>query len=173
MRTLYESILDDEDVLINDVKKSINDPFAVLYLMLKEDRDSFEILETIQDGILDKFIEKKLFLDPKELEVNVVKRNLVSKIKFSTKDEYDPVFCLMYFPDLPNDFNIYIFSKECMENDMIYKISGNKEIETFPWLKTKFYKQYSKVCSNIKKEGFKKISKRIDRQYNAFVRNMN
>ena len=27
MRTLYESILDDEDVLINDVKKTANNPF--------------------------------------------------------------------------------------------------------------------------------------------------
>jgi hypothetical protein len=28
MKSLYESILDDEDVLIGDVKNTINDPFA-------------------------------------------------------------------------------------------------------------------------------------------------
>ena len=31
MKTLYESILDDEDVLIDDVKKSMNDPIISLY----------------------------------------------------------------------------------------------------------------------------------------------
>ena len=31
MKTLYESILDDEEVLIDDVKKSVNDPIISLY----------------------------------------------------------------------------------------------------------------------------------------------
>ena len=33
MKTLYESILDDEDVLIGDVKKDIDNPFQVLALL--------------------------------------------------------------------------------------------------------------------------------------------
>ena len=31
MKTLYESILDDEDILISDVKKDANNPFLMLY----------------------------------------------------------------------------------------------------------------------------------------------
>lgn len=31
MKTLYESILDDEDILISDVKKEANNPFLMLY----------------------------------------------------------------------------------------------------------------------------------------------
>jgi hypothetical protein len=31
MKTLYESILDDEDILMGDIKKDANNPFLVLY----------------------------------------------------------------------------------------------------------------------------------------------
>ena len=31
MKTLYESILDDENVLVSDLKKDANNPFIMLY----------------------------------------------------------------------------------------------------------------------------------------------
>ena len=50
MKSLYESILDDEDVLINDVKKSANDPIISLYRIflknktLKNNREANNII---------------------------------------------------------------------------------------------------------------------------------
>jgi hypothetical protein len=38
MKTLYESILDDEEVLIGDVKKTTN-PFVMIYTLLNNSRD--------------------------------------------------------------------------------------------------------------------------------------
>lgn len=36
MKTLYESILDDEDVLVGDLKKDANNPFELMYLIYKQ-----------------------------------------------------------------------------------------------------------------------------------------
>ena len=38
MKTLYESILDDEDILISDAKK-ITNPFVMIYTLLNNSRD--------------------------------------------------------------------------------------------------------------------------------------
>ena len=160
MRSLYESILDDEDVLMNDVKKSINDPFEIIYNLFINNADVKDIQEIIDGGILNKFIEKKLFLNLNDLEIRVVKRQLSSKIKITVKDQYDPVCCILYFPDYPDELTIHIFTKEYMEFEKAY------------WLKTKFFNQLSKVRHNIRKEGFTKTYKRIDKQYSAFIRKM-
>lgn len=50
MKSLYESILDDEDILIDDVKKSANDPIISLYRIflknktLKNNREANNII---------------------------------------------------------------------------------------------------------------------------------
>ena len=54
MKTLYESILDNEDVLIDDVKKSANDPIISLYRIflknktLKNNRDANNIIQELK-----------------------------------------------------------------------------------------------------------------------------
>ena len=53
MKTLYESILDDEDVLIQDAKKSIN-PFVMIYTLLNNSRD-------IRDDFKTQMEIKKIF----------------------------------------------------------------------------------------------------------------
>ena len=44
MKTLYESILDDEDVLIGSVKKDIDNPFQVLTLLGENERNNNEMI---------------------------------------------------------------------------------------------------------------------------------
>jgi hypothetical protein len=44
MKTLYESILDDEDILIGSVKKDIDNPFLLLSLLSEEDKNNEEIV---------------------------------------------------------------------------------------------------------------------------------
>ena len=55
MKTLYESILDDEEVLIDDVKKSVNDPIISLYRIflknktLKNNREANNIIQELKE----------------------------------------------------------------------------------------------------------------------------
>ena len=52
MKTLYESILDDEEVLIDDIKKSVNDPIISLYftfLKNKTLKNNKEVNNIIQE----------------------------------------------------------------------------------------------------------------------------
>lgn len=44
MKTLYESILDDEDILIGRVKKDIDNPFLLLSLLSEEDKNNEKIV---------------------------------------------------------------------------------------------------------------------------------
>lgn len=53
MKTLYESILDDEDMLIGDVKKTTN-PFVMIYTLLNNSRD-------IRDDFKTQMEIKKIF----------------------------------------------------------------------------------------------------------------
>lgn len=45
MRTLYESILDDEDILISDTKKYINNPFMQVAITLRKRNGDYRPLE--------------------------------------------------------------------------------------------------------------------------------
>jgi hypothetical protein len=55
MKTLYESILDDEDVLIDDVKKLVNDPIISLYRIflknktLENNREANNIIQELKE----------------------------------------------------------------------------------------------------------------------------
>jgi hypothetical protein len=58
MKTLYESILDDEDILVGDLKKDANNPFITLKYMLIENLEdakdrSKEVEELIKKPIID------------------------------------------------------------------------------------------------------------------------
>ena len=44
MKTLYESILDDEDILIGNIKKDTDNPFLLLSLLSEEDRNNEKIV---------------------------------------------------------------------------------------------------------------------------------
>ena len=57
MKSLYESILDDEDVLINDVKKDADNPLVKLYSIYKETSDLSSRLKVV-DSIAIPLIEQ-------------------------------------------------------------------------------------------------------------------
>jgi hypothetical protein len=44
MKTLYESILDDEDILIGNIKKDTDNPFLLLSLLSEEDKSNEKIV---------------------------------------------------------------------------------------------------------------------------------
>ena len=174
MKSLYKSILDDEDTLISNSIKDSQDPFTIVYNLLKNEEDENVVFNTVNNGIFDKFIEKKLLLDPKQFEIIVEQsQTFIKIISFYPKNEpeYTSTFQIVYYPDWPDTLQIRIISKTYMEDVIVNKYIGNKHIQELPWLETKLYKQYSKVCSNIKKEGFNKVSK-IDKNYTSFEKKM-
>ena len=44
MKTLYESILDDDDILIGNIKKDTDNPFLLLSLLSEEDKNNEKIV---------------------------------------------------------------------------------------------------------------------------------
>lgn len=44
MKTLYESILDDDDILIGNIKKDTDNPFLLLTLLSEEDKNNEKIV---------------------------------------------------------------------------------------------------------------------------------
>lgn len=60
MKTLYESILDDEDVLIGDIKKSSNNWLLILKQMIFNNYSEEDILEFLNSKIVENDI-KPLF----------------------------------------------------------------------------------------------------------------
>lgn len=60
MKTLYESILDDEDILVGDLKKDVNNPFVTLALLGENEWDNEEIvLDIIKSLEFPKHIKEK------------------------------------------------------------------------------------------------------------------
>ena len=47
MKTLYESILDDEDILVGDLKKDIKNPFITFVLLSENDWNNEKIVLNI------------------------------------------------------------------------------------------------------------------------------
>ena len=56
MRTLYESILDDEEVLINNTKELANNPLLWLIDAFKNNMSDEDILKGVENGLFDEFI---------------------------------------------------------------------------------------------------------------------
>ena len=77
MKTLYESILDDEDILVKDTKEHYNNPFSILYNLRPED-----------------WLNKKLLLEiihtikmPKTVNIQYPSRNGYSSLEEPFKPE--------------------------------------------------------------------------------------
>lgn len=69
MKSLYESILDDEDELIDDIKKDINNPLRLFHTLYKQYGD---LTKAPQQDIID-VLSKLDFPDFKDLNMSVYK----------------------------------------------------------------------------------------------------
>jgi hypothetical protein len=101
---IYESILDDEDILIDDVKRSAKDPFGIMYdLYSNKDITSEYIIHNLEN--MSEYILKW------------VRGNFpsLSKLKLSVIPDYketDNNFCKLYVVDKPNSNNAKIDFKK-------------------------------------------------------------
>ena len=154
MRTLYESILDDEDVLVNDAKKSINDPFAVYIAAVDDNVKNTELQKLLSKGLFDKFIKEELYLDPEDYfwELNTYTDNIASA-SLRDKDSTIMPFIIRY-------------RRKTKQFDIeIYKFSRSRRVSSIFE-----YDKYKKTLSNFRKRGFNKSTSSIDKigSYNVY-----
>lgn len=105
MKTLYESILDDEGVLASDLKKDANNPFLVLYnyyisngkkIPSGKQKDISSILKSLELPLKSKLTA---------FEINIIDNKL-----FSIRDDNNHVLC---FITLEDEFSYNGISYDC------------------------------------------------------------
>lgn len=154
MRTLYESILDNEDILVQGVKSTIIDPFTTMIAVIDSNITEPEFAEFIRRGIFDKFIKEDLYLNPKYayLSVNTFNDLIVSMALRRDDIDIDPLV-------------IRYRRKTRIIQIEIHKYSNYGVIQ-----KIFEYDKYKKILSNIRKRGFKKSNSSLDKigNYNVY-----
>lgn len=154
MKTLYESILDDEDILVQDVKNTINDPFAIMIAAVDSNMNEYEFAKFIRRGVFDKFIEEDLYLNPKY-------------IYWSVKTFHDSIVSIaLRRDDIDIDPLVIRYRRKTRILQIeIHKYSNYGKIQKFFE-----YDKYKKILSNIRKRGFKKSNSSLDKigNYNVY-----
>jgi hypothetical protein len=94
MRTLYESILDNEDVLMSDIKKDTSNPFLVLYNYYISNGEKIPFGKQKDISSILKSLELPLKSKLTAFEINIVDKQL-----FSINDDYNNVLCYISLND--------------------------------------------------------------------------
>ena len=154
MKTLYESILDDEDVLVGDIKNTTNDPFTAIVAAIDSGIDEYELAKFIAGGVFDKFVNDELYLNSKDFywEIATFDDSIVSIYLCKSDSNILPIV-------------VRYRRKSRILNFEIHKFSGWGVIrDIFE------YDKYKKTLSNIRKRGFKKSNSSIDKigNYNVY-----
>jgi hypothetical protein len=155
MKALYESILDDEEILISDVKNTINDPFATIVAAIDSGMNENELAKFIASGIFDKFVDNELYLNSKDFDWEVMTFN-------------DSIVSISLCYSNPKTLVVVIrYRKKSRILDLeIHKFSSWGSIrDIFE------YDKYKKTLSNIRKRGFKKSNRSLDKMGNFNVYN--
>ena len=155
MKTLYESILDDEDILISDVKNTINDPFAAVVAAIDSGVDENELVKFIAGGIFDKFVNDELYLDLKDFDWDIMTFNdSIVSISLCHRNSKTIAIIVRYRrKSRILDLEIHKFSSRGAIMDIFN------------------YDKYKKALSNIRKRGFKKSNWSLDKMGNFNVYN--
>lgn len=147
MRTLYESILDDEDVLIQDTKEIANNPLVVIYEMFKNNEDQSRIIKLVEDGLLDEFLMDNFYIDrKKDLKCKIMSFGNTKNLQFN-------------YYNSPYELIGFVYNKGFSGMDIKY-MTKNKIYEYYKYTgmeNSKFYKQHTKIGNNLKKLGYEKV----------------
>ena len=142
MRTLYESILDDEDEVLDKIEDISKNPLNVLIRTI-EKGDKQQIESLVQNGILDDFFKDVLGLDIKLFEVGVVRGRITWIIRFTFR--YDDIVSLYYLHGGRN-IDILLATKKFIETKYKYTVLDNTSLCT----------NRRKISQNLKKLGYVK-----------------
>ena len=96
MKSLYESILDDEDILTSRIKRDVTDLSNILHSLFNSTDEV--ILEQIESGILDDFVENKLCLNLNQVKILYSKNGANKKITIYSK--HIAILIIRYIPTL-------------------------------------------------------------------------
>jgi hypothetical protein len=94
MRTLYESILDNEDVLMSDIKKDTSNPFLVLYNYYISNGEKIPFGKQKDISNILKPLELPLKSQLTSFEINIIDRKL-----FAIHDDNNNTLCYIALDD--------------------------------------------------------------------------
>lgn len=154
MKTLYESILDDEDELIGRAKDAFNDPFTAVIAAIDSGMSRDDLQKFISGGVFDEFIKNELYLDPK---------NHYWIVNTYTDSIASASLC-------NKDIEIYPFIIRYRRNSKIFDVELAKFNARGEVSKIFEYDKYKKTLSHIRKRGFKKSNSSLDKigNYNVY-----
>ena len=139
MKTLYESILDDEDVLVGDLKKDTNNPFTMLYSYYLSNGDKFSYYKQKEIANILKSLELPLKSTLTAFEINID-----SPKSFSIRNDYNDVLCYIVFD------GSLIYNPKLKTWDKIdYKVCINFETKNWGRKGVNFYKKIWKKKYNL------------------------
>ena len=97
MKTLYESILDDENILINDVKKDAKDPFIVLSSLYLKYKNVHKIPDNEINNVM--YMIFKILSDngKYEFKYNILTSDNTIWVKIKGKSVYFDSFSIKLF----------------------------------------------------------------------------
>ena len=165
MKSLYESILDDEDVLIKRLKDDVNNPLNLLINTLERgieggNINTQEIKSLFQNGTFDNFFEDVLGLDIKHFKINVFSLGPCVRIEFKFGYNYIVDFSYCYWRR--NDMHLLLATKRLF--DTKYKNTGLE--------RTNLYTNRRRITQNLKKLGFEKAFY-SDKNYEHYIYKQN
>ena len=105
MKTLYESILDDEEKLMRDVKKDANNPFIVLYNYYISNGKKIPFGKQKELANILKSLELPLEYPLTAFEINIIDKKL-----FCIHDDYNISLCYITLDD---EFSYNGISYDC------------------------------------------------------------
>ena len=159
MKTLYESILDDEDVLISNAKEFANNPLNLLINALEEGNIR-EVKSLFQNGTFDSFFENALGLNIKLFEV-IIYYSGGSNLRIGFKFGHNYIVEFSHWRS-KRSVHVLIATKKLF--DKKYK---NTVLE-----RTNLYINRRRITQNLKKLGFEKASY-SNKDYEYYIYNQN
>lgn len=140
MKTLYESILDDEEKLVGDVKKDANNPFLVLYNYYISNGEKIPFGKQKELANILKSLELPLKSLLTAFEINIIDRKL-----FAIHDDNNNTLCYITLDD---EFSYNGISYDCklFIEFLEYRNWGRKKMNYYmeTWAKKYNLKRASK-----------------------------
>ena len=94
MKSLYESILDDEDILVGDLKKDANNPFLALYNYYISNGEKIPFGKQKELANILKPLELPLNSELTAFEINIIDKQL-----FSIRNDENEALCYITLDD--------------------------------------------------------------------------
>lgn len=139
MKTLYESILDDEEILMSSSIKDSQNPFMVLYNYYLSNGDKISYGKQKEIANILKSLELPLKFTLTAFEINID-----SPKSFSIRNDYNEVLCYIVFD------GSLIYNPKLKTWDKIdYKVYINFEMENWGRKGVNFYKKIWKKKYNL------------------------